>query len=197
MGGSEPPEGPSPTEGTPDQKGCPSCGNEVPAAARVCRFCGYEFETGRRPDTWVPLPEYGQPPMGIGARDPFAPGHPGGSPIAKDPLAGPPPGSGGGQGVPGSTSGLPPPPTVQRPPLGNNGQAVASLVLGILWIWGVGSILAIVLGYGAKAQIDHSGGTQSGRGLAIAGIVLGWIGVAGTILLLLLFVAATRSVESL
>lgn len=188
MGGSGPPEGPSSAEGTTDQKDCPSCGNAIPAAARVCRLCGYEFETGRRPEAWVPLPEYGQPPMGIGARDPLAPGSAAGSPRAADPLAG---------GPAGSAAGLPPPLTLHRPPAGNNGHAVASLALGILWIWGIGSILAIVLGYGAKAQIDRSGGTQSGRGLAIAGIVLGWIGVAGTIVLLLLFAAATRSVESL
>jgi Domain of unknown function (DUF4190) len=52
------------------------------------------------------------------------------------------------------------------------------MVLGILWIYWIGSILALVFGYIAKSQIDRSGGTQSGRGMAIAGIVLGWIGVA-------------------
>jgi hypothetical protein len=52
------------------------------------------------------------------------------------------------------------------------------MVLGILWIYWIGSILALVFGYVAKSQIDRSGGTQSGRGMAIAGIVLGWIGVA-------------------
>lgn len=58
-----------------------------------------------------------------------------------------------------------------------NGLAIASLVLGALWIWWIGSLLALVFGYVAKNQIDGSGGTQSGRGMAIAGIVLGWIGV--------------------
>ena len=51
------------------------------------------------------------------------------------------------------------------------------MVLGILWIWWIGSILALVFGYVAKGQIDRSAGRQSGRGMAIAGIVLGWIGV--------------------
>jgi Domain of unknown function (DUF4190) len=39
----------------------------------------------------------------------------------------------------------------------------------------VGPILALVFGYTAKDRIGRSGGTLRGRGLAIAGIVLGWI----------------------
>ena len=35
----------------------------------------------------------------------------------------------------------------------------------------------MIFGYVGKGQIDRSGGTQSGRGLAIAGIVLGWVGI--------------------
>lgn len=67
-----------------------------------------------------------------------------------------------------------------------NGFAVASLVLGILWIFWLGSVLALIFGFVAKSQIDGSGGRQSGGGLAIAGIVLGCIGV-GTLLLTLIF----------
>lgn len=68
-------------------------------------------------------------------------------------------------------------------------MAVASMVLGILWIYGIGAILALVFGYSAKSQIDQSGGTQTGRGMAVAGIVLGWIGIGG--LLLVIIVAST------
>ena len=71
-------------------------------------------------------------------------------------------------------------------------MAVASMIVGIVWIWGVGSIVALVLGYSAKAQIDRSGGMETGRGMAIAGIVLGWIGIAG-LLLVILSTAITRS----
>jgi hypothetical protein len=39
---------------------------------------------------------------------------------------------------------------------GTNGLAIASLVLGILWLGGLGSILALVFGYIAKKQIDDS-----------------------------------------
>jgi hypothetical protein len=36
-------------------------------------------------------------------------------------------------------------------------------------------ILALVFGYVGKSQIDASGGRQTGRGMAVAGIVLGWV----------------------
>ena len=65
-----------------------------------------------------------------------------------------------------------------------NGLAVASMVLGILWFWFVGSILALIFGYVSKNQIDKSQGTQSGRGMAVAGIVLGWVGLVGIVALI-------------
>jgi Domain of unknown function (DUF4190) len=37
--------------------------------------------------------------------------------------------------------------------------------------------VAIVLGHIALEQIDDSGGVTRGRGMAIAGIVLGWVGI--------------------
>lgn len=65
-----------------------------------------------------------------------------------------------------------------------NGFAVAALVLGILWIWWIGSILALIFGNVALQQIDADD-SQTGRGLAVAGIVLGSIGV-GTLALYLI-----------
>ena len=58
-----------------------------------------------------------------------------------------------------------------------NRLAIAALVVGILWLFYLGSVLALVFGYTAKRQIDESGGLQGGRRMAVAGIVLGWIGV--------------------
>jgi hypothetical protein len=75
-----------------------------------------------------------------------------------------------------------------------NGLAIASLVLGILWIYWIGSVLALVFGYVAKSQIEHSDGFQGGRGMAIAGIVLGWVGV-GVLVVLLLFGGLSGSVS--
>ena len=63
-----------------------------------------------------------------------------------------------------------------------NGFAVASFVTGIavLCTGIVGGILAVIFGNLALARIDESNGTQRGRGLAIAGIVLGWIAIGLT-----------------
>ena len=63
---------------------------------------------------------------------------------------------------------------------GTNGMAIASLVLGILWLDWIGSILALIFGYIALSQIKRR--QQGGRGLAIGGITLGWIGVAFLVL---------------
>jgi len=65
-------------------------------------------------------------------------------------------------------------------------MAVASLVLGILWIYWIGSVLALIFGYIARQQIAQAQGMQQGRGMATAGIVLGWIGVGFLVLVLLL-----------
>jgi hypothetical protein len=82
----------------------------------------------------------------------------------------------------------PPPPYAPPPYLvrKTSGLAVASLIVSVVgfWIYGLGSILGLIFGYIAKSQIDKSGGMQDGRGLAIAGIVIGWIGVGiGAILI--------------
>jgi uncharacterized membrane protein len=59
-----------------------------------------------------------------------------------------------------------------------NGLAVASLLFGIFWFGGIGSVAALVLGYRARRQIRNSAGGQRGTSLATIGIVLGWIGIA-------------------
>jgi Domain of unknown function (DUF4190) len=80
----------------------------------------------------------------------------------------------------------PPPIFIQSPAPRTNGMAIAAMVLGIVWLYGIGSILALVFGYAARKQIDSSGGREGGRGMAIAGIVLGWIGVGGIVLFIAL-----------
>lgn len=64
---------------------------------------------------------------------------------------------------------------------GTNGLAIVSLVIGILWMGGIGAILALILGIVSLNQISRSG--QSGKGLAIAGIVLGSVGIITLIVL--------------
>jgi hypothetical protein len=90
----------------------------------------------------------------------------------------------------------PAPPAVAVPPCPppgyagpTHGMAVASLVLSLLWLGGVGSILGVVFGYMARGEIDRSQGRRGGRGLAMAGIVIGWVGVVGMLLVTTLVVA--------
>ena len=73
-----------------------------------------------------------------------------------------------------------------QPPRSTNGLAIASMVLGILWIYWIGSILALVFGYVARSQIRQRG--EAGNGMAIAGIVLGWIGVAMLVVVIIIAV---------
>jgi Domain of unknown function (DUF4190) len=90
------------------------------------------------------------------------------------------------------TSGLPPPPgqgwtgpppgsyypTTAAPVGGTSGLAVASLVTGLFfWCFVLPGIVSVILGHLALEQIADSGGVKRGRGMAIAGIVLGWIGI--------------------
>jgi hypothetical protein len=58
-----------------------------------------------------------------------------------------------------------------------SGMAIASLVMGLLWMYWIGSILAICLGYAARREIRNNAGRIEGQGMATAGIVLGWIGI--------------------
>ena len=69
--------------------------------------------------------------------------------------------------------------TPYAPPQSTNGLAIASLVLGIIWVYWIGSILGIIFGFIALGQINQSGGRQGGKGLAIAGIIcsFAWIAI--------------------
>jgi Domain of unknown function (DUF4190) len=104
------------------------------------------------------------------------------------PVAPPPPGV---RPLPGGPHGLRPHTPVAAP--GTNGMAVASLVLGILWIYWIGSVLALIFGYIARQQIDRHQGMQGGRGMATAGIVLGWIGVGFLVLFILVAILGMAS----
>ena len=74
-----------------------------------------------------------------------------------------------------------------------NGFAIAALVLGIIGVTAmpfIPSVLALIFGYKGRREIDQSNGTQQGRGLAVAGIVLGWIGVVVCVLGIFFFAVA-------
>ena len=87
------------------------------------------------------------------------------------PPGGPPSGTPYGQPQPGSTNTL----------------AIVSLILGIMWLGWLGSILAVILGHVSLSQIKRTG--QSGRGMAIAGLILGYLGILiGAIIITLILV---------
>jgi hypothetical protein len=120
-----------------------------------------------------------------------------------------PEGEAPGSEVPEQRAMVPPPPPPPPPPrpaqparppvsvaasVPTSGMAIASLVLGIGGVTILpllGSILAIILGYMARNEIRRRPGELSGDGLALAGIVLGWISVGLAVLGLIFFGAIT------
>ena len=54
-----------------------------------------------------------------------------------------------------------------------NPMAIASLVLSVIGLLGVGSVLGIILGAKARRQVRMAHGTQNGDRLALAGIIVG------------------------
>jgi len=96
----------------------------------------------------------------------------------------------------------PPPPSSPRSPyptapyqaVRTSGLAIASMVLGIVWIFWLGSVLAVIFGHVALSQIKRSMGALGGRGMAIAGLVLGYLGLATLALVIVL--AATGAIDT-
>jgi len=73
-------------------------------------------------------------------------------------------------------------------------KAIASLVCGVILCLGPFSNLpAIVLGHLALADIKASAGRMTGRGMAIAGLVLGYVGIALTALYIVFVVFFVRN----
>lgn len=110
----------------------------------------------------------------------------------------PPPG-GGYQPPQGGSYGYPPPqppgygygypsPGYPQQSVGTNGMAIASLVTALVGflICIIGSFLGVIFGIIALNQIRNTG--QGGRGMAIAGIIIGGLGTALALVLFIVFV---------
>jgi len=72
------------------------------------------------------------------------------------------------------------------------GMATASLVCGIMSMTCCGfftGIPAIILGHKAKTKIKQSSNTLSGEGLALAGLILGYVNLALSIILIPIYAA--------
>jgi hypothetical protein len=157
-------------------------GHVAPPVGKYCTQCGIALGPGDQ------VTSYGAAPIALAATPPrtgkhaAAPYPPAPYPPAPYPPAPYPPAP---YGAPGYAH----PASVSRP---TNGMAIASMVLGILWIYWIGSILALVFGYVALSQIKTR--NERGRGMAIAGVVLGWIAVGlGLLIFTVGFIRAARS----
>ena len=75
-------------------------------------------------------------------------------------------------------------PPIVLPPRSTSGLAIGSLACAIFGV-GPGSIAAVILGHIALRQIRREPLRVGGKGLATAGIVLGWLGIVAAIGLLL------------
>jgi hypothetical protein len=75
------------------------------------------------------------------------------------------------QNAPGQSAAAPP----------TSNTALISLIAGILGLTLlplIGSIVAVITGGMARREIRDSAGAYGGEGMATAGLVLGWIGIA-------------------
>lgn len=70
-------------------------------------------------------------------------------------------------------------------PRSTNGFAIAAMVLSLVGA----SILGVIFGHVALGQIKRN--NQEGRGMALAGVILGWIGVVLYIVFIIAAVSAT------
>lgn len=60
--------------------------------------------------------------------------------------------------------------------------AIASLFLALVWLGGLGSLLAVVFGHTSRGRAKRNGLEPSG--FATAGTVLGWVGIAIAVLVI-------------
>ncbi|MCK1795427.1 DUF1707 and DUF4190 domain-containing protein [Streptomyces sp. XM4193] len=76
------------------------------------------------------------------------------------------------------------------PPSSTNSTAIGALVCGVLtpMTWGLTSLPAVILGHKARAEMQ--GRTEKGDGMATAGLVLGYLGMAFWSLFILIAVLA-------
>ncbi|MFF3491115.1 DUF1707 and DUF4190 domain-containing protein [Streptomyces sp. NPDC002795] len=82
------------------------------------------------------------------------------------------------------------PRTFLPPPPPTNGKAIGALVCGVgtFFSAGVSAIPAVILGHMARKEIRERG--ESGDGMAVGGLVLGWLSVAFWVLLIVAIVAS-------
>ena len=73
------------------------------------------------------------------------------------------------------------------PDPGSSGLAIASLISALVWVGGLGSVLGIVLGHLSRRRDRRAGARPNA--VALAGLIIGYFGVAMTVSALVLAVA--------
>lgn len=80
---------------------------------------------------------------------------------------------------------------VMQPIQHDSGAAIASLIFGILayfGLFGVGALVAVICGHIGMSQVKAGNGMVRGKGLATAGLVLGYIQIGVLVLVILGFI---------
>jgi type IV pilus assembly protein PilA len=80
-------------------------------------------------------------------------------------------------GTPSPASAFPPLPGPPVTPT-TSGLAIVSLVCGVLFFIFPSAVAAIIFGHLSQSDIRRSGGRKTGAGMALAGLILGYVGVA-------------------
>ncbi|MHB8289112.1 MAG: DUF4190 domain-containing protein [Acidimicrobiales bacterium] len=123
------------------------------------------------PGWWLASDGKWYPPQ---APPPTAPATPGPPPPTAPSYSGQPVTLQGYPGMAPPAYGAPIGPPSQK----TDGLAIASLVCSLLFFLGLTPILAIIFGFVARERIKRAGGAKTGDGLAVSGIVLGFVGLA-------------------
>jgi hypothetical protein len=75
-----------------------------------------------------------------------------------------------------------------------SGTAITGFVLSLLWLGGIGSLAAVIVCGIAMKRTKTRG--QNGRGLAVAGLILGVLGLLASIWLILVLVGLGSAMDS-
>ncbi len=137
-------------------KRCPHCSQAIQDDTQICPHCKVDFATAEMP-----------PPQAAAASPTFEQPPYGQAPLAGDAYS-------SGQ---------------HSPPPQNSGKATGSLIAGIaayVVVPFLGALVAIILGHMGLSEIRKSAGRLKGDGMAIAGLVLGYLQFAGIPVILII-----------
>jgi len=93
-----------------------------------------------------------------------------------------------------SPGAIPPLPSGVQPP--TSGKAIGSLICGIFFFFLPASVTAVILGHLSLSEIRKSAGRLGGQGLATAGLVLGYVGLAILPILIIAAIAIPNLIRS-